>query len=101
MNIPVFDDDNELLCYCQFKDNLTRENVPDYANMNCRIGLTRYPGLRFPRFYVLMYYDKYSPDRSYGEIITENEAYMECIRAGHEEVIEEFGLLYEREREVL
>ena len=101
MNIPVFDENDELLSNCQFQDNLTQENVPDYVNLNCRIGLTKYPGRRYHGFYVLMYYDTHYPDRSYGEIISKNEAYLECIKRGHEEVIEELGIIYEREREVI
>lgn len=101
MKIPIFDDNNDLLSYCQFEDNLTQGDVPDYVNLNCKIGLTRYPGRRYQGFFVLMYYDTRSPDRSYGEIISKNEAYLECIKRGHEEVIEELGIVYEREREVI
>lgn len=99
--IPVLDEDGERLCTVKFKDNLTKEDVPDYVNMNCRIGLVRYPGLRFMGSYVLCYYDKFYPPRSYGEVITAEEAYDICVRNNRFDLIEELGIEYEREREVL
>lgn len=99
--IPVKDDNNKTICTVQFKDNLTKEDVPDYVNMNCKIGIVPYPGIRYFGCYVLCYYDKYYPPRSYGEIITVEEAYDICLRNNRLDLIRDLGLEFEREREVL
>lgn len=99
--IPVLDDNGKPICTVKFKENLTKQDVPDYVNMNCKIGLTRYPGVRWMGYYVLCYYDKYYPQRSYGEIISPEEAYEICNRNGRQDLIEEFDITFEREREVL
>ena len=99
--IPVLDDDGKTICTVNFVDNLTKQDVPDYVNMNCLIGLVKYPGIRFMGYYVLCYYDKYYPSRSYGEIITAEEAYNICLKNNRQDLIEELDITFERQREVL
>lgn len=100
--IPVLDDDGKTICTVNFVDNLTKQDVPDYVNMNCLIGLVKYPGIRFMGYYVLCYYDKYYPSRSYGEIISPEEAYNICNRNGRYDLIALLDIeVPEREREVL
>ena len=101
MKIKVYDGNRKPLCDVTFIDNLTREGVPDYVNMNCRIGITEYPGARYEGWYVLMYYDTYCPSRSYGELLSPEEAYDELERRGRHDLIDEFDIHFERQREVL
>lgn len=100
--IPVYDDDMKtLLCTVKFEENLTKKEVPDYVNMNCKIGLVKYPGIRYMGHYVLCYYDKYYPPRSYGEVINPQEAFNICVKNGRQDLIDKLNIHYEREREVL
>lgn len=101
MMIKVYDEGNEPVCDVKFMDNLTQQNVPDYVNMNCKIGLTEYPGERYQGWYVLMYYDIKCPDRSYGEVVSPTEAYDYCAKRNRYDIIEEFDIKFEREREVI
>ena len=91
-SIPVKDDEDNILCTVKFEDNLTKKDVPDYVNMNCKIGLVKYPGIRYPGWYVLCYYDKYYPPRSYGEVISPREAYMICLRSNKLDLAEKLGI---------
>lgn len=98
-NIPVYDDNNEVLLSVPFRDNLTRRGVPDYVNMNCKQGIRRLDHTYkvWEGWYVLMYYDVLYPSRSYGELLSPDEALEELRRRDRLDLLEH----YVREVEVL
>ena len=100
--IPIIDNNLKIIGTIPFIDNLTLSHVPDYVNMNGYMGLTRIQSGIHHGELVIMYYDKGYPGRSYGEIITEKEAYKECLNRGKLDVAKEYELqITPVEREVI
>ena len=86
--IPVYDGQGKILFTVPFVDNLTLTRVPDYVNMNGYMGIARVHSGEL----VIMYYDKKYSETSYGEVITEEEAYKACLNRGKLDVAKELGL---------
>ena len=101
--LPIIDDNLKIIGTVEFKDNLTLCNVPDYVNMNCRMGLKRLDESyeKLAGEIVLMFYDIYFPKASYAEIINEREAYKYCLNRGRLDVAGELNLKFVEEVEVL
>lgn len=103
MLLPILDEGLNILGTVEFIDNLTLSHVPEYVNMNGKIGLTRL-GAEYGTHageYVLMYYDKRYPENSYAEIVTKKEAYRQCLNRGKLELATELDLKYIREVELI
>ena len=99
--LPIIDDELKIIGTVPFKDNLTLSHVPDYVNENGYMGLTRLGEGVHEGELVLMRYDKWYPNRSYAELVSEREAYIECRNKGRLDVAKELGICIEREREVI
>lgn len=100
--VPLIDDDLKIIGTVPFVDNLTLSHVPEYVNMNGYMGLTRIVCGMYENRLVLMYYDKHYPERSYAELVSEKEAYKECLTRGKLDVAKEYNLsLPLKEREVI
>ena len=100
--VPLLDEDLQIIGTVPFKDNLTLSHVPEYVNYNGYVGLTRLTTGRYQDSLVIMYYDKKYPQCSYAELVTEKEAYRECLNRGKLDVAKECGLeLPPHEREII
>lgn len=99
--IPILDERLHIIGTVPFVDNLTLSHVPDYVNFNGLMGVTRITHGRYEGGLVLMYYDKYYPQNSYAELVTEKEAYTTCLNRGKLDVAKELGLKITSECEVL
>jgi hypothetical protein len=100
--IPILDDNLQIIGTTEFIDNLTLKDVPDYVNMNAKLGLKRLDTKEkiCDGLIVFMMFDIMHPNRSYAEIVSELEAYKMCLSRNKLELASELGLKFMLEREV-
>lgn len=104
VRIPIIHktiDGIETVRLIDFIDNLTVKHAPDYVNENGLMGLTRITTGTYEGQLVLMRYDQRYPKNSYGEFITEKEAYQYCIEKNKLQVAHDLEINFEKEREII
>lgn len=101
--LPIVNDDLKIIGTVEFEDNLTLRNVPDYVNMNARIGIKRLDESygKLEGELVIMFLDTYCPKSSYAEIITQKEAYQYCLNRGKLDLASKLDLQFIEEVEVI
>jgi len=98
--IPLIEN-GEIIDTVTFKDNLTREDKPDYVNFNGRVGLTRCNSERNKDKLVIMYFYPDKQEDSYAEFISEADAFNMCRHRNKLDTAYDLKLRICKEREVL
>lgn len=99
--LKVLDENNNEVDAVEFVDNLTLDNVPPYRNFNGRVGLTRCTSERYYNQLVLCYFYKEDQEKSYGEFISEKDAYNLCAARNKLDVANRLNINLTKEVEVL
>jgi len=94
--INVYDKDNKIVARVKENRNLDYWDGHNMTNGGTGLhkGITKLKDGRF----VLIHTSQWIGDKDYGEIITKEQAIEEILRAGKEELIEQFGLTDEVEK---
>ena len=98
--IPVIDESGKIVDGVEFIDNLTRHDAPSYVNYGGLVGITRLVEGKHEGELVMMYFFKEQQELSYGEFVSEEEAYRECAIFNRLDVAFDLNIQLAREVEV-
>ena len=92
MQIPVYDNNYEIIAVENFKNNLDIIDAPSYTNEGCSMGLTRISKGEYKGYLALLYENEIHPNSSHGELISDHDAWELCYKRGKISLIEEFDI---------
>lgn len=94
MQIPVYDEHNNIVSVETFHANLNIRNAPAYLNENCNMGLVRISTGKYKGYLAVLYQDNWHPSCNHGTIISDNEGFELCQNRGKVHLIDKLNIEY-------
>ena len=92
MQIPIYNSQHEIIHVEKMINNLNIRDAPEYLNEGGNMGLTRIKEGKYNGVLAVLYENEKCPSSSYGELISDHDAWELCYNRGKVSLIEEFDI---------